>query len=207
MTMKRGRGSFKKEIDSSSDSRSSSSSSSSSSNGSGMGLGSGGAGMGSSFARGSGTKASSSTTTNRNWVLIPNSSIKDLPTQDGQVQLLDTKYKPLVDDGTNPTGAVSTLRYGEDIYCFSSSCPTCKIPLTKAKALPPNDETGNKSPRLSCDFCKATFNLKTGQKVKSVSGSGILGNIAKTVLSANESGPLPVYQLGDKNGQLVISID
>jgi hypothetical protein len=116
MTMKRGRGSFRKELESpSSDSNSNS------------------AGLRS-----------------RNWV-DTKQSVKQLPTVEGQVSLIDTGAFLLVDKATNPTGAVGVVKYGPQTHCFSSSCPQCKIPMTKAKALPPSEETG-KAPRIACDF-------------------------------------------------------
>lgn len=54
---------------------------------------------------------------------------------------------------------------------------------------------------------KATFNIKTGEKVESEEKIGFLGGIAKAVLSAQENGPLPVYQLGEKNGNILLSMD
>jgi nitrite reductase/ring-hydroxylating ferredoxin subunit len=184
MTMKRGRGSFKKEMEGSSPSSFSKPSS--------------------SF----GSSSSSSSSSSRNWLPVPNQTTKALPTEEGKVTLLETNVKTLVDAGTNPAGAVSVVKYGKETYCFSVQCPSCKIPLTKAKVLPANEETAtNNSPRLSCDFCKATYSLKTGEKLKSESASGILGNIAKTLISASPSGPLPVYQLGEKDGKMLISLN
>jgi nitrite reductase/ring-hydroxylating ferredoxin subunit len=184
MTMKRGRGSFKKEMEGSSPSSFSKPSS--------------------SF----GSSSSSSSSSSRNWLPVPNQTTKALPTEEGKVTLLETNVKTLVDAGTNPAGAVSVVKYGKETYCFSVQCPSCKIPLTKAKVLPANEETAaNNSPRLSCDFCKATYSLKTGEKLKSESASGILGSIAKTLISASPSGPLPVYQLGEKDGKILISLN
>lgn len=179
MTMKRGRGSFK-ELDGPTPASPSSSS--------------GGGGLG--------NPSGSST----NWIIVPKITAKDLPKEEGVVSLINTQATKLIDKGTNPTGAVSVIKYGPETYCFSVQCPSCKIPLTKAIALPPNEETG-KAPRLACDFCKATFNLKTGEKVKAVEGSGLLGNIAKAVLQSQESGPLPIYQLGEKSGKILFTTD
>ena len=79
--------------------------------------------------------------------------------------------------------------------------------MLKAKVLPPNDETDNKSPRISCDLCKATYNLKNGDKLESSEGSGIFGGIAKAVLGANEAGPMDTYQLGEKNGKIMFNME
>jgi nitrite reductase/ring-hydroxylating ferredoxin subunit len=176
MTMKRGRGSFKKEIESS--------------DGSSASSGSAGAGM----------------SAGRNWLNVPAKTVKDLPNEEGKVILLDTQAFLLVDKATNPTGAVCVMKYGPETFCFSSSCPQCKIPLTKAKVSPPNEES-KKAPRLACDFCKSTFELKTGKKVASEENTGFLGGIAKAVLSAQESAPLPIYQLAEKNGKILFSMD
>jgi nitrite reductase/ring-hydroxylating ferredoxin subunit len=142
----------------------------------------------------------------RNWINVPDSSVKDLPQEDGQVKLIETMAAVLVDRNTNPGGAVAVMKYGPETFCFSSSCPTCKIPLTKAKGVAPNEESMN-SPRIVCDFCKATFNLKTGKKVTSEGSSGFFGSIAKTLLSASDTRPLPIYSLGEKNGKILISLD
>jgi hypothetical protein len=54
---------------------------------------------------------------------------------------------------------------------------------------------------------KSTFNIKTGEKVKSEEKTGFLGGIAKAVLSAQENGPLPIYELGEKNGKILFCMD
>mmetsp|Transcript_43227 Transcript_43227/g.122219 ORF Transcript_43227/g.122219 Transcript_43227/m.122219 type:complete len:209 (+) Transcript_43227:129-755(+) len=176
MTMKRGRGSFQKEIG-------------------------GGGGMGSAPPSPAGGVAS-----NRNWIQTKN-TVKDLPAEEGKIGLIETGAFLLVDKATNPNGAVSVVKYGPQTYCFSVNCPKCKIPMTKAKTLPPNEETKNKAPRICCDFCKSTFNLKTGAPVTAQEGAGIFGNIAKAVMSAQDTTPLPVYELGEKNGKVLFSMD
>lgn len=197
LSMKRGRGSFKKEVEGTnpnSDDLSSSSSSmmSSSNEPKGMGM--------------TGGKESSPTVTT-NWILVPKVTARQLPAVDGKVQVLDTYALTLVDKATNPTGAVAVVKYGPDTFCCSIQCPSCKIPLTKAKVLPANDETSGKAPRLACDFCQATYNLKTGEKVTSQQGGGLFGAIAKTVLSANQdASPLPIYRLGEKDGRILFSM-
>lgn len=193
MTMKRGRGSFKG-IDGPTPAGVTPVSPSSSSSG---------GGLGNAAAAAAGGGSSSST----KWIIVPKISAKDLPKEEGVVSLINTQALRLVDKATNPTGAVSVIKYGPDTFCFSVQCPSCKIPLTKAKALPPNEETGGKAPRLACDFCKATFNLKTGEKVKAVEGSSLLGNIAKVVMQSKESGPLPIYKLGEKSGKILFSTE
>lgn len=178
MTMKRGRGSFKKELN----------------DGASSGMGSSSAGAGAASYSG------------RNWIQT-NQKTSVLPQEEGKVGILETKAFLLVDKATNPNGAVSVMKYGPQTYCFSVSCPQCKIPLTKAKALPPNEETNNEAPRVCCDFCKSTYNLKTGEQVESGGSAGIFGGIAKAVLSSQESAPLPVYELAEKNGNVLFNMD
>ncbi len=80
--------------------------------------------------------------------------------------------------------------------------------MLKAKVLPPNDETDNKAPRVSCDLCKSTYNLKTGEKVESAEASGFFGGIAKAVLGANEDKDvMDIYQLGEKDGKIMFNME
>mmetsp|Transcript_47201 Transcript_47201/g.137295 ORF Transcript_47201/g.137295 Transcript_47201/m.137295 type:complete len:211 (+) Transcript_47201:92-724(+) len=178
MTMKRGRGSFKNEM--------------------GKPGGGGMSNPSSSPAFGS--------TSNRNWIQTKN-TVKDLPQEEGKVGLIETGAFLIVDKATNPNGAVSVVKYGPETYCFAVNCPKCKIPMTKAKTLPPNEETNNVAPRIACDFCKSTYNLKTGAPVQPQEAAGIFGNIAKAVLSAQDAGRLPTYQLAEKNGKILFSMD
>lgn len=154
----------------------------------------------------SSSSSSGGVASNRNWIQTKN-TVKDIPQEEGKVGLIETGAFLLVDKATNPNGAVSVVKYGPQTYCFSVNCPKCKIPMTKAKTLPPNEETQNKAPRIACDFCKSTFNLKTGAPVKTQEGAGLFGNIAKAVLSAQDTTPLPVYELGEKNGKILFSMD
>ena len=78
--------------------------------------------------------------------------------------------------------------------------------MLKAKVLPPNDETDNKAPRVACDLCKSTYNLKTGEKDASDGSSGIFGGIAKAVLGAKEEGDMAIYQLGEKDGNIMFNM-
>ncbi|KAL7467446.1 hypothetical protein ACHAXS_007708 [Conticribra weissflogii] len=128
-------------------------------------------------------------------------SLKSLPQEEGVVKLVDTMVPALMNKQTNPTGAVSIVNYMGTTYCFSSSCSSCKIPLTKAQVLPPNEDTGNKDPRLQCDFCGATYNLRTGEPVKKEGGK-LLGFL----FSKSESVPLPVYALGEQGGKVFINV-
>jgi nitrite reductase/ring-hydroxylating ferredoxin subunit len=141
-----------------------------------------------------------------NWIPIAVSS-KELPTEDNTVGIIDTNLPTMKVGQTNPTGAVSVLKYKDEVHCFSINCPSCQIPLTKAKAVPA-DESSAGQPRLVCDFCKATYNIKTGEKLKSaVENPGLLGGIAKSLFSAKDSGNLKMYKLGEKNGKLLIALD
>lgn len=155
---------------------------------------------------GMGTSQGSTGNQQINWIPIAVSA-KALPSENNKVGLIDTNLPTMKNSQINPTGAVSVIKYKDQTYCFAVNCPSCKIPLTKAQAIDGNTESG-KQPRLVCDFCKATYNLKTGAKLPSaVPNAGILGGIAKTIFSAKDSGPLPVYKLGEKNGKLVIALD
>lgn len=106
---------------------------------------------------------------------------------------------------TNPTGAVSVVNYEEKTYCFASSCSCCQIPLSKAKVLPPSEETGT-APRLSCDFCKATYNVRTGERVENAEKPGLLGGVVTGLFSKSDKKPLPIYDLGEKSGQVLINL-
>ena len=181
MTMKRGRGSFQKEA----------------------GNGGGKQNQIQSMSANTGSAPSS----NKAWIPVSGlKSTKDLPTQEGKVMLVDTMVPALMNGATNPVGAVSVVKYGPNTYCFSSSCASCKIPLTKARVLEPNEGTNNQDPRLACDFCSATYNLRTGERVTSVQKGGLLGGIVKGLLSAQGKETLPVYELGESKGKVVINV-
>eukprot|EP00536_Pseudo-nitzschia_multiseries_P008625 jgi/Psemu1/257398/estExt_Genewise1Plus.C_2220007 len=145
-------------------------------------------------------------TSGTNW-LNTNKSVKELPTEEGQVKLLETGAFLLVNKQTNPGGAASTVKYGGETYCFQANCPQCQVPMTKAKVLPPNDETGNQAPRVSCDLCKSTYNLKTGDKLEAAETAGFFGGIAKSVLGSKDGGNLATYKLGEKNGKVMFTME
>eukprot|EP00559_Dactyliosolen_fragilissimus_P004626 CAMPEP_0184859198 /NCGR_PEP_ID=MMETSP0580-20130426/4205_1 /TAXON_ID=1118495 /ORGANISM="Dactyliosolen fragilissimus" /LENGTH=211 /DNA_ID=CAMNT_0027355687 /DNA_START=77 /DNA_END=712 /DNA_ORIENTATION=+ len=152
-------------------------------------------------------KSSSSQQKTTNWVKVQGiSGLKELPQEENVVQLVETKAKALMNAATNPNGAVSVVNYEGRTYCFDSSCSSCKIPLTKAKVLPANDETDNVDPRLSCDFCKATFNVRTGERVEDSGSAGLVGGIVKGLFSAQDKVPLTTYDLGEKNGEVLINL-
>jgi nitrite reductase/ring-hydroxylating ferredoxin subunit len=139
-----------------------------------------------------------------NWTPIPVSA-QALPTEENRVSLLETNLVTLKNGQTNPTGAVSVLRYQKQIYCFSVNCPSCQVPLTKAQCLPANEESNGK-PRLVCDLCKSTYNVQTGEKLTSQKENvGLFGTVVRSIFSASASGPLTTYRLGERNGKLLIS--
>jgi nitrite reductase/ring-hydroxylating ferredoxin subunit len=142
-----------------------------------------------------------------NWVSVQGlSSLADLPKEEGSVKLVDTMAEQLMNSATNPTGAVSIVNYNGKTYCFSSSCARCQIPLTKASVLEPTAETGGSDPRLSCDFCKATFNIRTGEQVEDSSKAGLLGGIVTTLFSKSNKVQLKTYDLGERNGSVLINL-
>jgi len=152
----------------------------------------------------SGTSTSNSS--GKNWVKVQGvKSMADLPQEENQVKLIETGAITLKDANTNPNGAVGVVKYNGKTYCFSAQCSCCKIPMTKAKVLSPNEETNNE-PRIECDFCKSTFNIKTGEVLSDASKPGFLGGMVKGVFSATEKTPITTYALGEKNGDIVIAL-
>lgn len=143
-----------------------------------------------------------------NWCPVP--SGQKLPTETNKVGLLDTNLPTMKNAQTNPTGAVAVIKADNDqTYCFSSSCPSCKIPLLKATLAEPTDST-EPHPRLVCDFCKATYSLKDGERLtgdEAAQNGGLFSGIVKSIFSAKESGPLKLYKLGQKGKDLVIAVD
>jgi nitrite reductase/ring-hydroxylating ferredoxin subunit len=146
-----------------------------------------------------------------NWCPMP--AGQSLPTENDQVTLLDTNLPTMKNTATNPTGAVAVVKASVadgQAYCFGSACPSCKIPLTKATLLEGTASTAP-HPRLVCDFCKATYSLKNGARLSGdeaqKQGGGIFGGIVKNVFASQESGPLPIYKLGQKGKNLVIAVD
>ncbi len=164
-------------------------------------------GQGSSF-REAGSGSGSSERKQRSWFPVAGvRTMAELPQHQSKIQVVDTMLDVLINPQTNPTGAVCVTRYQNQLYCFDSACPACRIPLTKAQIMAP--EPGSKAPRLSCSFCRATFNLSNGQRLETpTEGGGLFSGIMKNVFATKASGPLPIYALGEgKEGQLVISID
>jgi nitrite reductase/ring-hydroxylating ferredoxin subunit len=192
LEMKRGRGSIGSEVADGNNGLSSSNS----------GIGKGGRGLG---------QQQSNKGPVINWIPIA-ASVKELPSEPNTVGIIDTNLPTMKVSNTNPTGAVSVLKYEDETYCFAVNCPSCQIPLTKAKAFEPslaNDGITMTGPRLVCDLCKATYDLKTGSKQNSAAENpGFLGSIVKTVFAANNNaGDLKTYKLGERNGKLLIAID
>jgi nitrite reductase/ring-hydroxylating ferredoxin subunit len=142
-----------------------------------------------------------------NWVPVQGvTSMADLPQEENVVKLVDTMAEQLIDRGTNPTGAVSVVNYEGKTYCFASSCKCCQIPLAKAQVLAPNEESGGTNPRVSCDFCKATYNIRTGARLADAEKPGLLGGIVVGLFSKSDKIPLPIYDLGEKKGQVLINL-
>lgn len=152
--------------------------------------------------------ASSSSARSSNWVPVAGlKTVADLPKEEGKVVLVETMADELKNAQTNPNGAVGVVNYFGKTFCLSSACTACKIPLTKAKVCPPTEETNNVDPRLACDFCSATYNLRTGEKVSDEkSTGGIFGGAVRGLFGSSTAGDLPVYDLGEKNGKVVIKI-
>jgi len=168
--------------------------------GGGKPLGGGGKPLGDGGRAASGKKA--------NWLPVKGiESAGDLPTEEegNKIKVVDTYADVLMDRGTNPNGAVCILAYGGKTYCCAVNCATCKIPLNKATLYEPNDET-NGDPRLCCDFCKTTYNLRSGARVENAESTGIVGGIVKGLFSTSTKAPLQTYELGEKNGQILINL-
>jgi len=148
-------------------------------------------------------------TSSANWISIP-ASVKDVSNvPEGKVQLIDTMTDALIDGVVNPTGAVAVTKFKDETFCFASSCPSCKIPLTKAKVIEP--AKGSSSPRLVCDFCKSVYDIESGTKAVATeeeSGKpGLFGGVVKNLFSASTSNdPLKIYALGEKKGKLLINL-
>lgn len=139
-----------------------------------------------------------------NWIATSIPSLDSLPKEINTVKLVDTLVPSLIDPRTNPTGAVSIVNFqdenakGSTTYCFSASCACCKIPLTKGKVLPAKESN---DARLQCDFCGATYNLRTGAQVEKEGGK-----LFGFLFSKSEAEKLPVYGLGEKGGKVFINI-
>eukprot|EP00956_Cyclotella_meneghiniana_P013489 scaffold19546_cov65-Cyclotella_meneghiniana.AAC.6 len=137
--------------------------------------------------RGLDVPPSSAPSKKSNWIATSIPSLGDLPKETNVVKVIDTNVASITDKNINPTGAVSIVNYQDEsattTYCFSVSCASCKIPLTKGKVLPPK-ESGDA--RLQCDLCGATYNLRSGEQ--------------------NKEEKLPVYALGEKGGKVFISM-
>jgi nitrite reductase/ring-hydroxylating ferredoxin subunit len=157
-------------------------------------------------------KKKESSTPLLNWcpTPIPRS---DLPTIENQVVLLETQLPLLKNRQTNPKGAVAVTKYDGQTYCFDIACPACKIPLTKAicRTIPDVDDDEYVLEVITCDFCKATYELETGERQTESADQqmGFLGSMANKVFASSpaNSGPLKFYKLGEKNGQVLISFD
>mmetsp|Transcript_1375 Transcript_1375/g.2031 ORF Transcript_1375/g.2031 Transcript_1375/m.2031 type:complete len:222 (+) Transcript_1375:144-809(+) len=142
-----------------------------------------------------------------NWVPVAGiSSMSDLPQEENVVKFIDTKATTLTKGATNPTGAVAVVNYKGNTYCCSAACSSCQVPLSKAQVLPPNEETGNANPRLACDFCGATYNIKTGEVLEDAGKKGLMGNIIGGLIASKGKVPLPTYDLGEQKGKVFINL-
>merc|ERR1719491_485559 len=161
--------------------------------------GSNGKGPGMGGSKGLGKEMDMRSSKSANWVPVKGiSSVNDLPTEDA-IKLVDTNAEDLMDVGTNPNGAVCVVGFAGKTYCCAVSCPTCKIPMDKALVLPPNDETGD-DPRMCCNFCKSTYNLRTGSRLENAESAGLVGGIVKGLFSSSDKDSMKTYELGEKKG-------
>ncbi len=150
--------------------------------------------------------SSSPESAGKNWVPIPNLKVNSLPDEDG-ITLIDTNLKPLINGATNPTGALCVARYEGKLYCFQVNCECCKVPMNKAKLLPPTSESGG--PRVSCDFCSSTYSLKTGLPLEDArkdegAGGNVFGSMIKNLMSSQSKKALQVYSLSADNKDRVL---
>jgi nitrite reductase/ring-hydroxylating ferredoxin subunit len=153
-----------------------------------------------------GSSATSGGSSNVNWRALP-ASTSALPSEMDKVALLETQLPSLTNPATNPTGAVAVVRHGGKTYCFDSACPSCKIPLTKAKVT-----VTEQPPSPSCDFCTATYDLATGARVEKLAkgaGGGLFAGVVSNIMSADprSAGPLRLFKLSQQGGKLMIAID
>jgi len=142
------------------------------------------------------------------WVPVEGAStVDDLPKEDNKVKLINTMAEALIDGAVNPYGSVAVTAFQGNTYCFAASCSCCKIPMDKAKVYAPNEESG-KDPRLCCDFCGSTFNVRTGDRLENAPerNSGLLGGMVKNLFSASPTVGLQTYDLGEQGGKILISV-
>jgi len=142
------------------------------------------------------------------WIAVSGiKSMSEMPKAEGTVSVVETMAYALKDPRTNPNGAVSVVNYKGRTYCFAIACPSCKIPLTKASVLDPSDESNN-DPRISCDFCSATFNARTGKVLATEKSTkkNLLAGVVSSLMSSKDEEELPTYELGEKNGKVLIKI-
>ena len=139
------------------------------------------------------------------WIPVQGMTTSMADLLDGSVTLVDTGAAALIKTATNPNGAVAVIKYGPSVFCTSVGCASCQIPLSKAEVLGPTEETMN-DPRICCSFCRATYNLRTGERVATQEGGGLMGGLAKNIFSKQKVGSLPIYALGEKNGKVLINL-
>jgi nitrite reductase/ring-hydroxylating ferredoxin subunit len=164
-----------------------------------------------------GSSTTSGGSSNANWRALPASvsnPASALPSEMDRVALLETQLPALTNPATNPAGAVAVVRHGGKTYCFDSACPSCKIPLTKAKVTDQPSSSDSQKPKvvLSCDFCTASYDLASGARVEKPSkdsGGGLFSGIVSNIISADprSAGPLRLFKLSQQGGKLMIAID
>jgi nitrite reductase/ring-hydroxylating ferredoxin subunit len=143
------------------------------------------------------------------WYSMPTEPWDMTKAKEGKVELFNTNLQTLKDSLTNPTGAVSVLRHKEEIHCFGSTCPNCKIPMSGAKVLPVT--SSRPTPLIACTFCKSAYDLKSGQKTEVSAdeiGGGMFAGLTKNLFKASgNTDPLKIYQLGEKDGAILINLE
>ncbi|GMI25890.1 hypothetical protein TeGR_g948 [Tetraparma gracilis] len=129
-----------------------------------------------------------------------------LPAEDGAVALLETMAPPLINAGTNPNGAIAVARFAGKLFAFQSGCETCQFPFKKAKLLPAAEDSGE-DPRLACDFCGCTYNLRTGAPLKDAGVSGnVMGKMVRSTNTKGRSG-VRVFELAeDDKGRVLLKL-
>jgi len=144
--------------------------------------------------------------------LIPNIKTADLPSEDGEIKLIDTNLDSIKDGTVNPTGAICCGTFDSKLYAFAVNCDCCKVPMNKAKILGPTNDGLVEVPRLSCDFCGSTYNLRTGEAVADASknegaGGNMFGGLVKNLMSSQQRKGIKVYALSsDEKNRVLISL-
>jgi nitrite reductase/ring-hydroxylating ferredoxin subunit len=166
----------------------------------------------SSLSKNANSPTTSATSIPSNWKLIPDIKTADLPDKDGEITLIDTNLDGIKDGAVNPTGAICCASFSGKLYAFKVNCSCCQVPMNKAKILPPPETGLLEAPRLSCDFCGSTFNLRTGEPVDDATksegaGGNMLGGMVKGLMKSRGRKPVTVYALSsDAKDRVLISL-